>query len=204
MAGAMKKMAVFLGFTEDDQYDDDYGYEQDTRSQANDRPRRDERADMPVRDRNAVTVSERSDDTRQRISSDRPARDWRTETVLLEPVSGAGAEVHPAGTRRPDAPSRQSARPTSDLTITTLHPRSYTDARRIGEEFRAGSPVIMNLSELDDADAKRLVDFAAGLIFGLKGSIERIANKVFMLTPANVQLSADAARARIQQDAGRR
>jgi cell division inhibitor SepF len=50
--------------------------------------------------------------------------------------------------------------------ITTLHPRTYNDARGIGEEFRRGAPVIMNLTEMDEADAKRLVDFAAGLTFG--------------------------------------
>ena len=55
--------------------------------------------------------------------------------------------------------------------ITTLHPRTYNEARTIGENFREGVPVIMNLSEMEDVDAKRLVDFAAGLIFGLRGTI---------------------------------
>jgi cell division inhibitor SepF len=78
--------------------------------------------------------------------------------------------------------------------ITTLHPRSYNDARRIGEEFRDGVPVIMNLSDMDDTEAKRLVDFAAGLIFGCRGSIERITNKVFLLSPQNVDVAAEAHR----------
>jgi cell division inhibitor SepF len=59
-----------------------------------------------------------------------------------------------------------------------LHPRTYNEARTIGEHFRDGTPVIMNLTEMVDSDAKRLVDFAAGLIFGLHGSIERVTNKV--------------------------
>jgi cell division inhibitor SepF len=75
--------------------------------------------------------------------------------------------------------------------ITTLHPRTYNEARTIGEHFREGTPVIMNLTEMDDVDAKRLVDFAAGLIFGLRGSIERITNKVFLLSPANVDVTAE-------------
>ncbi len=75
--------------------------------------------------------------------------------------------------------------------ITTLHPRTYNEARTIGEHFRAGTPVIMNLTEMDDVDAKRLVDFAAGLIFGLHGSIERVTNKVFLLSPANVTVTAE-------------
>ena len=75
--------------------------------------------------------------------------------------------------------------------ITTLHPRTYNEARTIGEHFREGTPVIMNLTEMVDSDAKRLVDFAAGLIFGLHGSIERVTNKVFLLSPANVEVTAE-------------
>jgi cell division inhibitor SepF len=81
---------------------------------------------------------------------------------------------------------------TTDLTrITTLHPRTYNEARTIGEHFRDGTPVIMNLTEMVDSDAKRLVDFSAGLIFGLRGSIERVTNKVFLLSPANVEVAAE-------------
>jgi cell division inhibitor SepF len=81
---------------------------------------------------------------------------------------------------------------TTDLArITTLHPRTYNEARTIGEHFREGTPVIMNLTEMVDSDAKRLVDFSAGLIFGLRGSIERVTNKVFLLSPANVEVTAE-------------
>ena len=72
--------------------------------------------------------------------------------------------------------------------ITTIHPRTYNDARAIGESFRDDVPVIMNLSDMDDSDAKRLVDFAAGLVFGLHGSIERVTNKVFLLSPSTVEV----------------
>ncbi len=82
--------------------------------------------------------------------------------------------------------------------ITTLHPRTYNEARTIGEHFREGTPVIMNLTEMVDSDAKRLVDFAAGLIFGLRGSIERVTNKVFLLSPANVEVTAED-KARIKE-----
>ena len=75
--------------------------------------------------------------------------------------------------------------------ITTLHPRTYNEARTVGENFREGTPVIMNLSEMDDADAKRLVDFAAGLVFATRGTIERITNKVFLLSPPNVTVAAE-------------
>ncbi len=97
------------------------------------------------------------------------------------------------------APVR-TAPPLADVyRITTLHPITYNDARRIGEEFRAGTPVIMNLSDMDDADARRIVDFSAGLAFGLHGSIEKVTKGVFLLSPANVDIGA-AARAQLRED----
>jgi cell division inhibitor SepF len=75
--------------------------------------------------------------------------------------------------------------------ITTFHPTTYKEARAIGEHFRDGVPVIMNLTAMDEPDAKRLVDFAAGLAFGLRGSIERVTNRVFLLSPANIQVTAE-------------
>jgi cell division inhibitor SepF len=72
-----------------------------------------------------------------------------------------------------------------------VQPRTYNEARQIGEYFREDVPVIMNLTEMDDHDAKRLVDFAAGLIFGLRGSIERVTNKVFLLSPRDVEVTAE-------------
>jgi cell division inhibitor SepF len=75
--------------------------------------------------------------------------------------------------------------------ITTLHPRTYNEARTVGENYRDGTPVIMNLSEMDDSDAKRLVDFAAGLVFASRGTIERVTAKVFLLSPPNVTVAAE-------------
>jgi cell division inhibitor SepF len=145
MAGAMRKMAVYLGLVEDDpdRYDNYDEYE-----------------DEPL--------------------DQREARD-------LQPV-------------RDGAPAQRAATTTAvgDYRITTLHPRSYNDARSIGEHFREGSPVIMNLTDMDDADAKRLVDFAAGLVFGLRGTIERVTAKVFLLSPANVVVTAEE-RARLAE-----
>jgi len=72
--------------------------------------------------------------------------------------------------------------------ITTIHPRSYNDARLIGEAFRAGTPVIMNLSDMSDDDGRRLVDFSSGLIFGLYGGIERVTPKVWLLSPEHIEV----------------
>ena len=101
-------------------------------------------------------------------------------------VGGAYAGYQPADWRT------EHVSQTTDLArITTLHPRTDNEARTIGEHFREGTPVMMNLTEMVDSDAKRLVDFAAGLIFGLRGSIERVTNKVFLLSPANVEVTAE-------------
>lgn len=75
--------------------------------------------------------------------------------------------------------------------ITTLRPKDYSEARTIGERFRDGTPVIMDLVSMDNADAKRLVDFAAGLAFALRGSFDKVATKVFLLSPADVDVSAE-------------
>ncbi len=85
--------------------------------------------------------------------------------------------------------------------ITTVHPRTYNEARTVGEQYRDGTPVIMNLSEMEDTDAKRLVDFAAGLIFATRGTIERVTNKVFLLSPPNVTVAAED-KQRIAADSG--
>ncbi|HEY5988037.1 MAG TPA: cell division protein SepF [Streptosporangiaceae bacterium] len=146
MAGAIHKMAVYLGLVEDDQQYED-GYE----------PYEDEYTDY--------------DDH----------ADGRSDTLTPGRVGLSDDAARLAGAPQP-----------ADLTrITTLHPRTYNEARTIGEHFREGIPVIMNLTEMVDSDAKRLVDFAAGLIFGLRGSIERVTNKVFLLSPANIEVTAE-------------
>jgi cell division inhibitor SepF len=75
--------------------------------------------------------------------------------------------------------------------IVTLHPRFYNEARTIGEQYREGNPVIINLSDMDESERKRLVDFSSGLVFGHHGTIERVTSKVFLLSPANVRVSSE-------------
>lgn len=72
--------------------------------------------------------------------------------------------------------------------IVTVHPTTYNEARVIGEAFRDGVPVIINLTHMGEADARRMVDFSAGLVFGLNGAIERVTPRVFLLTPATVEI----------------
>jgi cell division inhibitor SepF len=120
---------------------------------------------------------------------DEPDRrtDARTEPEPARPVANLAERRRPG--RDPQARPTTTVAPMSR--ITTLHPRTYNEARVIGENFRDGVPVIMNLSEMDDTDAKRLVDFAAGLVFSVRGTIERVTNKVFLLSPPNVSVTAE-------------
>jgi len=127
------------------------------------------------------------------------ASGWNTGPEA-DPHPSSGGSVTPLETKRPvvasavttSTPTVAPTQRTADMSrIITVHPRTYNEARTIGEHFRDGVPVIMNLSEMEDVDAKRLVDFAAGLIFGLRGSIERVTSKVFLLSPPNVNVTAE-------------
>lgn len=113
-------------------------------------------------------------------------------TAAVAPAPAPAAQRAPVTPLRRATPARASAH--SDLNeILTVHPRAYKDARVIAESFREGIPVIMNLSQMTDSDARRLVDFASGLTEGLYGRIERVTSGVFLLSPAHVTTSGDAA-----------
>ncbi len=99
--------------------------------------------------------------------------------------------------RAPVTPLRTTSSPqnvaASEMNeILTVHPRAYKDAQVIAESFREGVPVIINLSQMSDGDARRLIDFASGLSQGLYGKIERVTAKVFLLSPSHVVLSGDS------------
>lgn len=83
--------------------------------------------------------------------------------------------------------------------IVNVAPRSFNEAKQIGEEFRAGHAVIMNLQEIDDETSRRLIDYASGLVHGLEGKMERVSHKVFVISPRNMDVR-DLARASIAND----
>ena len=107
-------------------------------------------------------------------------------------TSTPSAQRAPVTPLRRAAPARQAA--INDMNeILTVHPRAYKDAQVIAESFRDGIPVIINLSQMSESEARRLVDFASGLSQGLYGRIERVTSKVFLLSPAHVATSGDGA-----------
>jgi cell division inhibitor SepF len=190
MAGAMRKMAVYLGLVEDDGYDgpgfdpdDEFEPEMATPPSGRAAPepeRAPRRQHVP-----APSHHQQPQDEPPRLVHAPAPREPR-----IAPVASITPERHNLEKNAPVImPKVVSER--EPYRITTLHPRTYNEARTIGEHFREGTPVIMNLTEMDDTDAKRLVDFAAGLVFGLHGSIERVTQKVFLLSPANVDVTAE-------------
>jgi len=191
--GALRKTMEYLGLVDTDE-EEEFDIEQPAR----DRPRHHETAGVPRHEAPRAEPAVRRE----------PARSARYATAYSGgPATGNGSAA--VETLRPvSAPMprpKSEGRPVQAMSvqeyavadeppayrIVTLQPRSYNEARQIGEEFREGTPVIMNLTDMDDVDAKRLVDFAAGLIFGLRGSIEKVTNKVFLLSPRNVEVTPE-------------
>ncbi|CAB4707448.1 unannotated protein [freshwater metagenome] len=128
---------------------------------------------------------------------DDPEFDTPVSSKVAELAVSNDVRIKPRSTRAVSSVITSTAElaPQLDLPvldrIITLHPRFYNEARTIGEHFREGNPVIINLTDMDESEHKRLVDFASGLAFGLHGTIERVTKKVFLISPANLQVSTE-------------
>ena len=202
MPGFIKKTAVYLGLSEGE---DPYAYEEEdyeggeqveprSGQGAREEEEREEEfvprfAQQPPRYSESAARAESAaeQEVRPLFIAEQPRR-----TPVPVPARQNTTAIRPAPVAvLPDSYDRANPGAGEPYRITTLHPQRYDDARTIGEHFRDGTPVIMNLSEMGDPDAKRLVDFAAGLVFGLRGSIERVTQKVFLLSPANVDVTAE-------------
>ena len=138
------------------------------------------------------------EDQPQEQASHQPRRETPVHTPAPSPVQAVPhpAPVAPAAGRAPVTPLRKTntARNASVQEmneILTVHPRQYRDAQAIAESFREGIPVIINLSQMSEGDARRLIDFASGLSQGLFGKIERVTPKVFLLSPSHVVVSGE-------------
>lgn len=161
MAGALRKTMIYLGLADGDEQYQVPG------------------ATKPVPSQPVPKHEDRSVDYDNHYSEPQPVHMSRGEDEYRAPVT----PIKRAASGREDSAGLRK--------ITTVHPRSYNDAKVIGESFREGIPVIMNVTDMGEGDAKRLVDFSAGLVFGMHGSIERVTNKVFLLSPAFVEVLGD-------------
>jgi cell division inhibitor SepF len=135
----------------------------------------------------------------EELEQDTPQASAPTPAPIVHaaPAPKTGAAVTPLRKHQV-----QPSTPQAEMNeILTVHPRQYRDAQVIAESFREGVPVIINLSQMSDCDARRLIDFASGLSQGLYGKIERVTSKVFLLSPAHVVVSGEAGEAEGDVDA---
>lgn len=185
MAGPMRRMMEYLSFAEpqDEEYED-YLEAEETR------PARATAEESEVR--RGATRAEPST-AAERFGSEPADRTERIERLEARPVRAERTEqsVRPASSARAEVTPIKPNLGHELRRIVTVHPTTYNEARTIGEAFREGTPVIVNLTDMGEADAKRMVDFAAGLVFGLHGTIERVTSRVFLLSPASVEVESD-------------
>jgi cell division inhibitor SepF len=195
----LHKVKAYFGMAPMDDYDDEY-YEDDDRSPARgySRRARDDRFDEDGYSR-GYDDRDYEDTPGYRAGYDEPRfdprlrgpRDYDRPMPRLGGLRGSTRGALAMDPRRMAALFEEGS-PLSK--ITTLRPKDYSEARTIGERFRDGTPVIMDLVTMDNADAKRLVDFAAGLAFALRGSFDKVATKVFLLSPADIDVTAEERR----------
>jgi len=194
--GALRRAGVWLGLVEDE---DERGYDDRHYRGYGDEFADDEDDVDEVPAPRARTTPERLTAAERMEASAASRTSSSTVRSITRPVTSVSYPTRDTLALAPqtavrDRPVVHVSEEDSDdrrYAITTLHPTTYNEARTIGEHFRDGVPVIMNLTEMDESDAKRLVDFAAGLVFGLRGNFERVTNRVFLLSPANVQVTAE-------------
>lgn len=161
MATMWKKAMLYLGLGPDEEYDDEYV---------------DDREVAPAARYSPPEPPEAMGGAVRPLPRERP--------VLPEPPVATTA-VRRTGVVRPLAASASSSKPFA------VAPVSFNDAQEVADKFMASTPVIMNLDGLDRELSRRLVDFASGLCYGMKGQMEKVTTSVYLLTPSNVEVSAE-------------
>jgi len=203
----LHKVKAYFGMAPLDDYDDEY-YDDERAPARAPYPRRERFAEedrYPERERYAERMDAYdaepeyaagyrggyAEELRDPRESRFRAREFERSAPRLSPLRGSTRGALAMDPRRMQMLFEEGS-PLSK--ITTLRPKDYSEARTIGERFRDGTPVIMDLVSMDNADAKRLVDFAAGLAFALRGSFDKVATKVFLLSPADVEVTPEERR----------
>jgi cell division inhibitor SepF len=158
------KALVYFGLAEERHPEDDPG-EPETQPEAELEDRYRERPNV-----RRLSSRRRRDDFDDIFADDEEAG---RPTAVLRPVAGG------------------RSRNGGDVRVHLVHPKSFNDAQQVADRFKDSVPVILNLQGVETDLSKRLIDFASGLTYALDGGMQRIADKVFMLTPRNVQISAE-------------
>ena len=185
-----RKAMVYLGLGDDAEYET---YDAEYDDEYDERPGRERQAPpaqpRPAQTSNVSTVGAYADEP-SAIGAVRPIG---RGAELRESAPGVGHTVNPSGTR----PRPQVVRPIAVTPNAKPHlvaPVSFNEAQDVADKFKGSQPVIMNLQGADRELSRRLIDFASGLCYGLGGQMERVANQVYLLTPTNVEVSAEERR----------
>lgn len=176
MASMLKKAILYLGLGPDEEYDS-YGAYAEAQPDAEEQPEL-------VFDKTPEATAPSALSNIRPIGSPEPAAE-------PEPVR-APTQTRPSAL--PSSPVVRTLPPVVTAKPSTVAPVSFNDAQEIGDKYAGNQPVILNLQSADRDLARRLIDFASGLCYGLGGEMERVANQVYLLTPADVELPEDERR----------
>ena len=168
LADVWNRTLVYFGIAEDEEWDEDLTVS-------------DEEVERDYRRRDRANV--------RRLPKRREQDSWSDPDSVSEPEL-----QQPAATRSSSSSRRSRLRGVDSSGQVRVHlvlPRSFNDAQQIADRFKDSVPVILNLQNADTDLSKRLIDFASGLTYALDGSMQRVADKVFLLTPRNVEVSAE-------------
>ncbi len=182
MASVWKKAMLYLGLGPDEEYDDYVPEPAPVPQEHEPTPR----ADYPAAAAQAPEAAAPAGYGSVRRLSPQPVE---AVPERIGPASGIGA-VGPARARSVvrSLPATATAKPQ------VISPASFNDAQEVADRFKTNNPVIMNLQGADRDLARRLIDFASGLCYGLGGSMEKVATQVYLITPTNVEVSAEERR----------
>jgi cell division inhibitor SepF len=180
-ADLWSRTLVYFGIAEEDDYWDEDGYATN------------EELERTYNDRPNVRRLPR----RRRGDYD----DWTDSDTAAGQVEVVQPQPRAVRESAQSRPRRLEAAPSPNVKVHLVLPRSFNDAQQIADRFKEGVPVILNLQSTDQELSKRLIDFASGLTYALNGGMQRVADKVFLLTPRNVEVSAEE-RARLLERGG--
>ncbi len=190
--GAFQRMKVWLGLA--DEYEGEYEGEYDEQTEAGPELARPQEYTTPYGGNSTVRRLDREPDIDRARGAGRGSFDEMARPFSDEPSGGRGgapAEYAPPPRPQYDRPPLASVPAAPQMRMHVVEPRAFSEAQSIADKFKTGTPVIMNLGSTDAELGKRLLDFASGLTYGLDGGLQKISDRVFMLTPRNVDVTAE-------------
>jgi len=179
---------VYFGLAEERAYVDEYELERQRHAEAEQQRERERE-----RDRSRPAAPEPEADMEDRYRERPNVRRLPSRRARRDEFDDIFADDEPRASRPTTVlrPAERAPRNGGDVRVHLVIPKSFNDAQQVADKFKQSIPVVLNLQATDNDLAKRLIDFASGLTYALDGGMQRIAHKVFMLTPRNVQISAE-------------